>query len=108
MRASGFSSRNSSAAACVIGCTVLEPSMVMLLETSSPPPPPPCAPLAPPPHAASTSDNTSRSPTPASTLKRPVILNPYTPLARTAQHIGLLPAPDDRARISALRYTRVR
>src|SRR4028118_1610428 len=51
--ASGFCSLNNSAAACVIGCTVLEPSTAISPETGSPPPwPPP----PPPPQAATPRD----------------------------------------------------
>src|SRR5918997_7010227 len=76
MRASGFSSRNNSAAAWVIGCTVLEPSTRMLPETLSPPPPPPWLPPALPPQAATTTDKARR---PATTIKREIPLNPYAP-----------------------------
>ena len=38
---SGFSSLKSSAAACVNGATVEEPSMAILPDRSPPPPPPP-------------------------------------------------------------------
>src|ERR687898_23007 len=75
MRASGFSSRNSSAAAWVIGCTVLEPSTLILPETF--PPPPPWLPPALPPQAARTTDKARR---PAITIIREIPLNPYAPL----------------------------
>src|SRR3712207_7131500 len=79
MRASGFSSRNNSAAACVIGCTVLDPSMRISPETSSPPLLPFCCPLAPPPQPARTSDSAITRPATTNDLQRPVLLKPYTP-----------------------------
>src|SRR5918994_4828406 len=101
MRASGFSCRKSSAAAWVIGCTVLEPSMLMLPETAPPPWPPALL-----PHEARNNDNPNRSNRPTSHLGRAIPLNPYTPSCRTAvatqsislgtiighRHRGLVPA----------------
>src|ERR687890_396358 len=105
MRASGFSWRNNSAAACVIGCTVLDPSMRISPETGSPPL---CCPLAPLPQPARTRASTTTRPATTNDLERPIILNPYSPFAPTAQDIGLLSGHDGRAKISTLRYTRVR
>src|SRR5215212_6009107 len=77
MRASGFSCRKSSAAAWVIGYTVLDPSMRISPETGSPPPP--CCPLAPP-QPARTSDSAITRPatTDQVVLLRPISLNPRT------------------------------
>ncbi len=60
---SGFSSLNSSAAACANGATVEEPSMAILPDRSPPPPPPlPEAELSSsPPQAATPSASTSAS-----------------------------------------------
>src|SRR5215203_3729074 len=74
MRASGYSSRKSSAAAWVIGKTVLEPSILMLPETASPPDPPLAA-----PQAARASDNPNTRHKPTSDLGRAILLNPYAP-----------------------------
>src|SRR5215213_9426074 len=76
MRASGFSSRKSSAAAWVSGKTVLEPSILMLPETA---PLPFCCPLAPAPQPDSTSDSAIVRPATTNDFERPVLLNPYTP-----------------------------
>ena len=74
MRASGFCSRNSSAAAWVIGCTVLEPSMLMFPETASPPSLHRC-----PPQAAITNVSARRRPTATGNLERAILLNPFAP-----------------------------
>src|SRR5918993_2427562 len=78
MRASGFSSRNSSAAAWVIGCTVLEPSMLILPETF--PPPPPWLPPALPPQATRTNDR-AKTDIMVIILERAILPNSHAPFA---------------------------
>src|SRR5687768_14902456 len=98
MRASGYSSLNNSAAAWVIGCTVLEPSMLMLSETS---PPPSLAPL--PPQAAITSDNIRRRPAATGNLERPILLNPSAPFLAKAGHFqGTMIGQEDRGVVSVM------
>src|SRR3712207_5889043 len=91
--ASGFSSLNNSAAACVIGCTVLEPSMLMLPETASPPPWPPAL----LPHTAIKKDNPIRKHRPTSDLGRAIPLNPYTPFVWMTVKTQANSQGDDRA-----------
>src|ERR687891_622419 len=69
--ASGYSSLNNSAAACVIGCTVLEPSMLIVPETC---PPLPSPPPALPPQAVKTNDSATTDIT-VNSLERAILLN---------------------------------
>src|SRR5918998_241442 len=82
--ASGFSSLNNSAAACVIGCTVLEPSILMVPETCPPPPLPPSPPPALP-QAARLSESPSTRHKLNSNFGRALILNPCTPFVRMTE-----------------------
>src|SRR5215216_672017 len=103
---SEFSWLNASAAACVMGRTVLEPSTASCPET----PPPPLCPLAPPPQAARTSDRARRRPATNQGLERlasfkPTLLSPRARLhhkctvsdQKTARPRTRLSGHDDRA-----------
>src|SRR4028118_2303178 len=88
--ASGFCSLNNSAAACVIGCTVLEPSTAISPETGSPPPW-----LPPPPPAATPSDRANTRAAPTMSLTREILLNPHPPGLRRQKTSVRLPGRDD-------------
>src|SRR5215207_2741098 len=100
MRASGYSDRNSSAAAWVIGCTVLEPSILILPETASPPPWSPPALL---PQAATINDSAKTDIT-ANSLERAILLNTYAPFApsRLTHHECRIPDRKTRYRLTRL------
>ena len=101
MRASGFTSRNSSAAAWVIGCTVLEPSTLILPETF--PPPPPWLPPALPPQAARTNDR-AKTDIMVNSLERAILLNTYAPFvpSRLLHHECKVPDRKIRDRLTRL------
>src|SRR5829696_5821719 len=102
MRASGFSSRNSSAVAWVIGCTVLQPSITISPETV-PPPPPPWPPAALPPQAARTNDST-KTDAMVNSLERAILLNTYAPFvpSRLTHHEFKVPDRKIRDRLTRL------
>src|SRR5215217_7349772 len=94
MRASGFSSRNSSAAAWVIGYTVLDPSTRILPVAASPPSLPPA-----PPQATRPNDNPNTRHKPTSNLGRAIPLNPLRSLPPDNINCSIqLTGHDDRAK----------
>src|SRR5215203_1947585 len=93
IRASGFSSLKSSAAAWVIGYTVLDPSTRILPVAASPSLPPA------PPHATRPNDNPNTKHKPTSNLGRPIPLNPLRSLLPDNIDCSIqLTGHDDRAK----------